>query len=119
MSTQHAAAAIAKMLYDAGIRLDTESDLLAMSKADKETRYAIVTKYRELCNQDVQIEIDFRDLPNHHHNVWEWVYETAYEDIKGRLSDEVDSELWILQCVDRADAWVDDAIDRMQVRGAA
>lgn len=113
------AAVIAQMLFKAGVRLKDSTDLLAMAEANKETRYAIVTKYRQLCGEDLEVTLNYSELANHEHNFFEWVYETTYEQLKNSLYADVDGELWMIQYADKADAWVDDAIDEMQMRRAS
>jgi len=108
---------IAKVLFEAGIRLKDESDLLALSEADKETRYKIVSEYRKWTDNDFEVTFNMRMLPDHAHNVWELIYETIYADFQKRvnghcLSDEVDEALWIMQEQDSRERHEDDLINR-------
>lgn len=89
---------IAELLFESDVRLTDESDLLAMDKANKTIKYDIVNFYRKTLDNQIINLVDWSRIPECNHDMFQWAYVCLFDDINNIFSDDVDQELWEMQC---------------------
>lgn len=103
--TQSAATAVAQLLFDKGIRLQSIHDngaLLLVS--DRDLKNKIVSAYRSAFGDDIEVTVNFSQLADAHHNALQLLYDNCFDDMqRGDISEEIDCALWALCMVEDAD----------------
>lgn len=97
---RHCADLVAALLYDAGIRLADEDDLLALDKASALQQSTIARLYREAMGADWEVVVTSADLDEHLLPAAA-LMAAAWRTARDALTDEVDAALWSMQCAER------------------
>lgn len=114
--SQRAAELIARTLYDADITLTDANDNGILDRKEVEPlKPQIVAIYRDCLQDDIELVISLSGGESYE----QLVANALWTLIDDTLWDAVDAELWTLQISPNADAWVDEAIDRMRAREVA
>lgn len=96
---------IAKIIFDAGIRLDDEGALNAIGECENDKYLASKIAVAVLREKDIEITVNTSVI-----DTMGWYNETglaaalaisAYEHARDRLTQEIDEELWHLQLQER------------------
>jgi hypothetical protein len=113
---QRAAELIARTLYEVDITLADANDNGVLDRKEVEPlKPQIVAIYRDCLQDDIELVVSLSGGESYE----QIVADALWTLIDSTLWDAVDSELWALQISPDANAWVDDAIDRMQAREVA
>jgi len=91
--------AIANKLFAAGIRLEGRDDTRALQRAPEELKPQLLAIWLEECGHDVDIVINATELLGLVERTHQQLIEsTLYEQFERAAWDDVDTELWIIQC---------------------
>lgn len=119
VETLNAAKAIAQILFEKGIRLKSGEAGALLKIEDRQLKNQIVTMYRIAMNDDIEVTVNLRQLPDFFHNAYQLLYSNCFEQIeRGHIADDIDFELFALQLQELRDRHDEAVIDRAEVRAA-
>lgn len=119
IETLNTAKAIAQIIFDQGIRLKSGEAGALLKVEGRKLKNQIVSLYRIAMNDDVEVTINLRQLPDVFHNTHQLIYNNLFEQIeRGHIADDIDYELFSLQMQERRDQRDTAIIDRAESRAA-